>query len=652
MKNGNILNNELEYPLYKEYNIKHNKEIYNLKIEIKNDNIIYFNLKKLNGQFYYAYKKEIKIIIFAEKYKLNSNDNISILKEFDNMYKEGNILIDIKEKDHINLIIQNSNKSEKNKLEILLNKEIMSIDDKFNMLYSQIYLITNENNNILYYNINKKEDDIKNKINEQDIIIKEMNDKILNQEIIIKEHEKIINKYADDIKEKNNIIKEINKKLLKHEDDIIEINRNINNISDNFIQNKKEINNNILREKENLLNKITDNYNELKRLIDDINFNLNKKIDNNIIEKELKELLKMNEISRYFLATQFKFKKEPQNLKYKFDITNTNDNYGVNDIFEVFISFKDITEYIVSPNINNYNLDIYKLENNKKITSLYGHKNRVRTVKYFIEKGTYKEYLISADANQIVIIWDISLDYNIKYKINTNYESYFSIFSCILLLPLNYYDEINNYYIDNYIIISSRNTSNEIEKSATKLYSLNNGEFIKCFKNSHIYSVFYLIIWNNKKDKNFYIIQLAEKKIIINKILEDDLYCELINEPEDSHYSGFIYNKGNNDYLFSSSFNGKIDIWDLYNKKIYQVIKLNKCNLFHIIKWNDKYIITADYKNKSFKIIDLTKNKVVGDIKGEHKKPVKCIKKIYNYNKYGESLLSVGNDNIIKFWSF
>ena len=210
---------------------------------------------------------------------------------------------------------------------------------------------------------------------------------------------------------------------------------------------------------------------------------------------------------------------------------------------------------------------------------------------------------------------------------------------------------INN-YIDKSIIISCRNTSNDIEKSATKLYSLNNGGFIKCIKNSHIYSIFYLIIWYNKKDKNFYLIELSEKKIIINKIFEDELYCELKNEPEESHYSGFIYNKGNIDYLFSSSYNGKIDIWDLNNKKIYQVIKVNKCNLFHIIKWNDKYIIAADYKNKSFKIIDLAKNKVVADLKDEHKKPVKCIKKIYNYSKYGESLLSAGNDNIIKLWSF
>ena len=147
---------------------------------------------------------------------------------------------------------------------------------------------------------------------------------------------------------------------------------------------------------------------------------------------------------------------------------------------------------------------------------------------------------------------------------------------------------------------------------------------------------------------------MLKKKIIINNLFEDGLYCELINEPEDSHYSGLIYNKGNKDYLFSSSYNGKIDIWNLYDKKIYQVIKLDKCNLFHIIEWNKKYIIAADYKNKSFKVIDLTKNKVVGEIKGEHKNPVKCIKKLFlikNF-KYEEELLSSGNDKTIKVWSF
>ena len=116
-----------------------------------------------------------------------------------------------------------------------------------------------------------------------------------------------------------------------------------------------------------------------------------------------------------------------------------------------------------------------------------------------------------------------------------------------------------------------------------------------------------------------------------------------------SHCSGFIYEKENNDYLCSSSYNGYINIWDLYNKTILKVINTNKCLLTHIIEWNNKYIIVADFDNKSFKIIDLEQNKIICNIKGQHSDNVVSIKKIY-HPIYGESLLSAANDNTIKLW--
>ena len=54
--------------------------------------------------------------------------------------------------------------------------------------------------------------------------------------------------------------------------------------------------------------------------------------------------------------------------------------------------------------------------------------------------------------------------------------------------------------------------------------------------------------------------------------MEDELYSELSNKPEDSHFSGFIYYKDNNDYLCSSSYNGYINIWDLYKKKYIKLL--------------------------------------------------------------------------------
>ena len=84
-------------------------------------------------------------------------------------------------------------------------------------------------------------------------------------------------------------------------------------------------------------------------------------------------------------------------------------------------------------------------------------------------------------------------------------------------------------------------------------------------------------------------------------------------------------------------------------KKIFKIININECELVHIIEWNNKYIIVADYYNKSFKIIDIEENKMICDINGQHTDKLVSIKKIY-HPLYGESLLSAADDNIIKLW--
>ena len=332
------------------------------------------------------------------------------------------------------------------------------------------------------------------------------------------------------------------------------------------------------------------------------------------------------------------FKKNPMNLKFKLNITNTNDSCGSNDIFEVYTSNKNKKEYIISKNFENFNLEIFSLLDNKKINSLQGHRNHITTIRYFLNPYNFKEYLISGDDNGTLIIQDINNNYKIKYKIDTNYNDW--ITSNLLIFPFN-----NN---DNYIITTTYNTSEDIDEAATKIYSLKNSNYIKYIKNSNNNIIYYLLSWFNKKNEKYYIIELAYKKIIINNLLEDKLYCELIKEPEDYHYSGFIFNQNDKDYLCSSSENGYINIWDLYDKNIFKVINANKCCLFHIIQWNNKYIIVADRGNNTIKIIDLQKEEVVSDIKG-HKNGVICIKKI-NHPKYGESLLSACNDKTIKLW--
>ena len=308
-------------------------------------------------------------------------------------------------------------------------------------------------------------------------------------------------------------------------------------------------------------------------------------------------------------------------------------------MFEIFISYKDNKEYLVSPNCNNYKLDIYSLFDNKKLNSFSGHNNNIRTIRYFTNDKDKNEYLISADDDKIVIKWDITNNFNIKHKINTNYDN--NIYSCLLIFPKN--------SEDNYIITSTYNDSGKDEDSASKLYSFNIGNQIKYFNNSNNNHIYYLMSWYNKMKKKYYIIQFSSKKIIINSLLDDELYSELSKKPEDSHYSGFLYFKNDKDYLFFSSYNGYINIWDLYKKKVYKTINTKGCLPAHTIEWNKKYIIVADFNNKSFKIIDID-NGTIYNINTEHIDGLKCVKKV-NHPIYGESLLTAANDKTIKLWT-
>ena len=69
---------------------------------------------------------------------------------------------------------------------------------------------------------------------------------------------------------------------------------------------------------------------------------------------------------------------------------------------------------------------------------------------------------------------------------------------CLLIFPHN--------SDDNYIITSTFNNTGKDEDSATKLYSLNNGNFFKYINNTNNNSIFYLLSWYNNRNNKYYII--------------------------------------------------------------------------------------------------------------------------------------------------
>ena len=672
---------------HREYNIKNENIKFMLRLEIKEHNI-YFTLS-LNNNIEYNYKTKMNLLTIVNKLELSPKKYSElrlILKLFDIIYESQKLFIKINNDESCTLIIKFINVNKEETYEIKLYKKYMKPDDKFNILFNQIKLL--KNNNIdndtieqinskiseLNNKINQKDEEIKNIINENSNIINEMNKKITEQEIKLKELEK---KNSDLMNKKNNFeeIFNKNKNEIKNKISIFE-----NDINNNFFQIKEEISkynnmkeeidklNNKIKEQENIINNnhniMDDILNNIEEIIDEkidnkirkinknknkneINFELEEKkgtdnkkdindnLNNNIIDNNII----INDNINYENKIKHEFIKEPKNLKFKNIITQTNTNVGWNDMFEVFISYKDNKEYLVSQNVEDFNLDIFSLINEQKIKSKRGHNSKVRTIRYFINDKNKNEYLISGDYDKLVIIWDITNNYNIKYTIDTKYVK--EIYSCLLIFP----DNID----DNYIITSCMGESKKDEDSATKVYSLNNKNFIKYIKNTNNKRIYYLLSWQNKINNKLYIIQFSNKKILITDLLEDELYSELSNEPESFHFSGFIYSKNNKDFLCSSSSNGYVNIWDLYEKILFNVFNTNGCRLAHIIEWNSKYIIVADRYNRSFKIIDI-KNKTINDINSKNTDELISIKKIF-HPIYGESLLTASRDRTIKLWT-
>ena len=619
--------NEMNILNHKEYNIKYENDNYCLRIEIDNKYIT-FILSKSNEPVNYNYKNKYDLLSIVNSLTLNpsKHSNLNeILDIFDKVYVKNKLSIIKVDDNTISLIIKFNIIFDEVSHELKLYKIYMNNNDKFNFLYNEMKIMQQKLDNITA-NKNKEIEEIQKKIKEMDLNLNKKNEEINNISLSIKERENIIIEQKELLIKLNNTIIELNNSLIEKENRI--------KIIENKLEEKEVIINNldiIIKNKEINDNEVS--Y-QLKNSINEINNDLNVKYN------ELLNMISNLEHNEFIKKINYKFEKDPQGLKFRQNIINSNASYGWNDIFEVYVSRKDNKEYLVSPNNNNYKLDVISLLENKITVSLKGHNNHIRTIRYFINNMNSEEYLISADNDIIVIIWEITYDFNLKYKINTNYSD--NIYSCLLL-----FDLINE---NNYIVTSSYAQLDDNEKSATKLYSLENGQLVKYILYSNKSAVYYLLSWYNKNNNKYYIIQFTFKAILINSVIDDELYCELIQEPEDNHLSGFIFNLDNKDYLCTSSYNGYINIWNLFNKSIYKVISTNDCVLCNIIQWNNKYSIVADYDNKSFKIIDFEKGQVVKDIKGEHTDKVPCVKKIY-HPLYGESLLTAGQDNTIKLWS-
>ena len=358
----------------------------------------------------------------------------------------------------------------------------------------------------------------------------------------------------------------------------------------------------------------------------------------------LEDKIELNFDKKITNVSNIEFKSIPC-LKFKETIYSNNCGGGCNSIFDVYLCYNDSKQYLASSNYTNYNIDITSLENNQLILSLKGHKNEIYSIRYFINKVDKHEYLISSDANKVVIVWNILRNYKIIFNLLVKYSYYRNIYSCMII----------NLDSFNYVIISSytsekTNYSENTENDCTKMYSLFNKIFIKNIYNTNNNCTRYLLSWYNTQNDNNYIIECCDSKISINNLLKKENYCTFESAIEGEEYlNGFIFTKNNRDFLLTGSWNGYVRIWDLFEKNETNYIKTQNCELYHLINWSNKFAIIANKFMKFINVIDIGTLEIVLIIKNKNLKGIKCIKKII-HPKYGESLLTCSEDGKINLF--
>ena len=635
----NIIGNKSELFL-NEYNWDSIKDEnhYFFKIRLNTNNTILFSCstsESTKQKFFFENNFSLKDLHYYERFKKIENINdiyiylLTIIQEKNFEFEE----IEEKEEKKMKLIIKPYITSEKS-FEFLLSKKLndcrkCEICDRIHSGINYLRFMRDNNlshnimnsNNNLYYHINCNYNNINNTTNSGNNIIS----KILDEINLLKKENRM----------KNEQIKNLQKDLLEQNTRFSKENNYLKEKLSLISKEKLKEEIKPKEEKEEIQPKI-----ELPNIASSLaKDSIDTKIKNKT-PRPIKLMLKT------FKASNKIFNKEPNELKYHSQIVNNLSSKGVNDIFEVYTSNVDNQDYLVSKNGTNNFLDIINLNNNQIITSLKGHTNTITMVRYFINYKGKNEYLLSADTDKYVIVWDITDNFKLLHKIQTEYINH-NIYSCYI-----FFDNWDN----NFIFTScGLNKYVKNEASYTKMYSFKDGKFEKDIIDSNENNTYYLLIWYHEGYKINYLIECCEEKIIITDFVKNDLYANL--EPQGfkvlKYYSGFIYNyekKKGRDFLCCSTSNGCVAIWDLLNINLIYFGKISKFELYNIIQWNENYALISGGANKTIKIFDLKKFKEVKNIETGHSSNVNCIKKII-HPIFGESLLTSGNDHKINLWT-
>ena len=296
--------------------------------------------------------------------------------------------------------------------------------------------------------------------------------------------------------------------------------------------------------------KLNNSFNSLTKELEEMKISFEKKLKEK--EEENNNLRKLLRIKTPRKENEpVNFKTEPSTLtKCKIINEVVDGGRGMNDHFAVYNLVKDPkkTVYVAIKNkLENSQssfiniIKIKSVDDIKIIQRLYGHNQRIVFVKYYLDPYTDNEYLLSADKEEVVIVWKIvdKGNYERFCYINTFYGQLLmrqSIYSCII-----FFTERKNYIY-----------TTSVTKNYSRLYELEDGSFLRNVTITLYNYTLHLIKYKQ------YIIDICKDYIMIYNPFNELLYDTIKNDQTlgENRSGCIVYNKNNTDYLCITNENG------------------------------------------------------------------------------------------------
>ena len=323
---------------------------------------------------------------------------------------------------------------------------------------------------------------------------------------------------------------------------------------------------------------------------------------------------------------------EVMKLKFSKDITKNGPDYsGASQMFAVFKSLKG--DIILAWPTKERSLEIYDLEKETLIKSIKeAHSSEIYCVRHFVDIKSNADLLITSSYDKSLKLWNLEKMDTPLLTIENAHSNGFSFSPCILS---------NEKLSENYIISGA-------DDEYIKIFDFK-GKFLDKQIKVGDYVNFLDTYYDVGRSKIF-IINGTSRGLKVHDFDDCSVYNTYYEKEQSAHAYIILYkneNKNNRMELIDADMKGFIRIWDFHSAKLLKTIKMETI-VNGICLWDNRYLATSG-RDTLIKLVDLRSKKIIKKLSG-HEKETLSVKKI-KLSKYGDCLVSLDRNGIIKLWS-